>query len=60
VQDRPWRVGGDWPPELSPMFWHTARATQLLSYHRDPATGWCLGVEWETGRAWGWTCERVG
>lgn len=60
VQDRPWRVGGDWPPELSRWFWHTARSTQLLSYHRDAATGWCVAVEWETGRAWGWTCKRVG
>jgi len=60
VQDRPWRVGGDWPPELSTTFWHTARDTHLLSYHRDAASGWCLAVEWPTGRAWGWTCERVG
>jgi hypothetical protein len=60
VQDRPWRVGGDWPPELSRRFWHTARSTRLLSYHRDAATGWCIAVEWGSGRAWGWTCERVG
>jgi len=57
---RPWRVRGDWPPELGKSFWHTPRSTELLSYHRDRAHAFCYAVEWATGRTWGWSCERVG
>jgi hypothetical protein len=57
---RPWRVRGDWPPELSESFWHTPRSTELLSYHRDRAHAFCFAVEWSTGRTWGWSCKRVG
>jgi hypothetical protein len=56
--DHPWRVGGDWPPELSKTFWHTPRSTHLLSYHHSKEAGYCLAVEWQTGRTWGWSCHR--
>lgn len=56
--DRPWRVASDWPPELSATIWHTPRSTDLLSYHFSSEAGYCLAIEWRTGRAWGWSCRR--
>jgi hypothetical protein len=58
--DRSWRVGGDWPPELSKTFWHTPRSTDLLSYHLSEEADYCVAIEWRTGRAWVWSCHRAG
>jgi len=53
---RPWRVGGDWPPELSEPTLATPRQTELLGLYRHGTEAYCLAIEWQTGRAWGWSC----
>src|SRR5206468_11328000 len=54
---RPWRVGGDWPPELSEPLLATPRSTELLGYYRYGS--YCVAIEWQTGRAWSWSCRAV-
>jgi len=54
---RPWRVGGWWPPELSEPLLATPRDTDRLAYYRADEDDLCLAVEWQTGRAWAWSCK---
>jgi hypothetical protein len=53
---RPWRVGGDWPPELSEPIVATPRNADGLGYYRHDTEAYCWAIEWPTGRAWGWSC----
>ena len=54
---RPWRVRGQWPPELSEPLLRTARDTNILAYYRAAKDDLCVAVEWQTGRAWLWSCR---
>jgi hypothetical protein len=58
--DRPWRVRGDWPPELSAGNLATPRSTSLLGYFRSSTDDYCFAIEWSTGRVWGWSCPLAG
>jgi hypothetical protein len=48
-------TGIAWPQELNSGFQHTPR--EGVSYFRDTNDAYCYAVEWESGRAWGWSCR---
>ena len=51
---RPARAGSGWPPELDDPMIATPRST--MGFYRATQRGYCLAVDWTTGRAWGWSC----
>jgi hypothetical protein len=56
---RSWRAGRGWPSELSERLWVTPRGPKFMGYFRSRDDAYCLAIEWQTGRAWGWSC-RIG
>lgn len=56
----PRHAGNDWPPELTGAEVATGREARRLGLFRADIDGWCLAVEWRSGRTWGWSCKAPG
>jgi hypothetical protein len=56
----PRAVGPAWPSALALPASERPRRWRFVTLYRSRADRYCLAVDWQTGEAWGWSCEAAG